>query len=411
MGAIINGSLDAATGVAVLNLKGLRVLLVSDVSAQTVHGGAERMLHHHIRALHDAGAKLSVLTRQPTDDAEILIKLDHGIDEHRLIFSGDKGRKGLMQLRKEANIWWQMHQEFDVVVAEQPFVMWALMQAGCKLPRLQICHSFAFEEYATRHGLDWSFRHRLVTSGMRALEKSVYQSAQSYLVLSDFMQQRLQGFFNIPEKRITVAAGGIDGFDLPWEEHKKIRQSIWGDQADLPSIVTLRNLVPRTGVDLLVQAAAIVHVDRPDVRWHVIGSGALFEPLKRLRDTLNMHNIIEFNGFLSEKKVQQYLWAADLFMLPTRSLEGFGLVTLEANVLGLPVIATPVGANLDVVSWHPLNRIAEQATPESLAKEVLQYLDTLPNFKTRQKLASETEGHFAWQKHDHALTAAVRSLA
>jgi hypothetical protein len=64
-----------------------------------------------------------------------------------------------------------------------------------------------------------------------------------------------------------------------------------------------------------------------------------------------------------------------------------------------------------VVSWHPLNRISEQATPESLAKEVLQYLDTLPNFKERQKLASETEEHFAWQKHDHALTAAVRSLA
>jgi glycosyltransferase involved in cell wall biosynthesis len=246
---------------------------------------------------------------------------------------------------------------------------------------------------------------------MQKLERSVYQSAQSYLVLSDFMQQRLQDFFNIPAKKITVAAGGIDGFDLPWEERKKIRQSIWGDNADFPSIVTLRNLVPRTGVDLLVQVAAIVHVDRPDVHWNVIGSGALLEPLKRLRDTLNMHNIIEFNGFLPEKKVQQHLWSADLFMLPTRSLEGFGLVTLEANVLGLPVIATPVGANPDVVSWHPLNRIAEQATPESLAKEVLQYLDTLPNFKERQKLASETEKHFAWQKHDHALTAAVQSLA
>ena len=411
MGVIINESLDATTGVAVLNLKGLRILVVSDVSAQVVHGGAERMLHHHIRALHDAGAKLSVLTRQPKGGAEILIKLEHGIDEHRLTFNGDKGRKGLMQLRKEANMWWQMHQEFDLIVAEQPFVMWALMQAGCKLPRLQICHSFAFEEYATRHGLDWNIRHRVVTASMRKLEKNVYQSAQSYLVLSDFMQQRLQDFFNIPAKKITIAAGGIDGFDLPWEERTKIRQSIWGDDADLPTIVTLRNLVPRTGVDLLVQAAAIVHVDRPDVRWSVIGSGALLEPLERLRDQLNMHDIIEFMGFLPEKKVQQHLWSADLFMLPTRSLEGFGLVTLEANVLGLPVIATPVGANPDVVSWHPANRIAENATPEALAKSVLDYLDSLPNFKARQKLASETEEHFAWQKHDHALTAAVQSLA
>lgn len=411
MGIITYESLDGTTGVAVLRLKDLRVLVVSDVSAQTVHGGAERMLHHHVRALHDAGAKVSVLTRQPTDDADILIKLDHGINEHRLPFSGDKGRKGLLQLRKEANVWWQMHQEFDVVVAEQPFVMWALIQAGCKLPRLQVCHSFAFEEYTTRHGLDWSIKHRLIVAGMRKLESSIYQSAQSHLVLSGFMRQRLQDFFNIPAKRISVAPGGVDGFELPWDERAKIRQSIWGEDAALPTILTLRNLVPRTGVDLLVQAAAIVHVDRPDVRWTVLGDGALLEPLKQLRDALNMHNIIEFSGFLSEKKVQQHLWSADLFMLPTRSLEGFGLVTLEANVLGLPVIATPVGANPDVVSWHPLNRVAEHATPESLAETVLQYLDTLPDFNERQKLASETEECFSWRKHDHALTAAVRALA
>jgi len=396
---------------AVLKLKNLRVLIVSDVSAQTIHGGAERMLHHHIRALHAAGAKVSILTRQPEADAAILVKLDHGIDEHRLRFHGDKGRKGLLQLRTEANIWWQMHREFDVIIAEQPFVMWALMQAGCKLPRLQICHSFAFEEYATRHGLDWNIRHRLVTYGMQKLEKSVYQSAQSYLVLSDFMSLRLQSFFNIPDKQITIAAGGIDGFDLPWEEHAKIRQSIWGEDANLPTIVTLRNLVPRTGVDLLIQTAAIVHIDRPDVRWNVMGSGTLLEPLKRLRDTLNMHDIIAFSGFLAEKKVHQQLWSADLFMLPTRSLEGFGLVTLEANALGLPVIATPVGANSEVVPWHPLNRIAEHATPEALAKVVLHYLDALPNFEERQKLATETEEHFAWQKHDCALTTAVQSLA
>jgi len=396
--------------VAVLKLKDLRVLVVSDVSAHTIHGGAERMLHHHIRALHAAGAKVNALTRQPDPDAEILMKLEHGIDEHRLKFHGDKGRKGLLQLRKEASIWWQMHQEFDVVVAEQPFVMWALIQAGCKLPRLQICHSFAFEEYTTRHGLNWSTRHRLVASGMRKLESSIYKSAQAHLVLSNFMSQRLQSFFNIPCKQIITSAGGIDGFDLPWKELKKMRQSIWGDNAAHPTIVTLRNLVPRTGVDLLIQTAAIVHIDRPDIRWNIMGEGALLEPLKRLRDTLNLHNIIKFSGFLTEKKVHQHLWSADLFMLPTRSLEGFGLVTLEANALGLPVIATPVGANPDVVPWHPLNRVAKYATPEALAEIILQYLDTLPSFEKRQELASKTEEHFAWQKHDHALTSTVQSL-
>ncbi|MDQ7058467.1 MAG: hypothetical protein Q9N62_08520 [Ghiorsea sp.] len=42
-----------------------RILMVADVSAETVLGGAERMLHHHLRALVDAGHEVTVLTRQP----------------------------------------------------------------------------------------------------------------------------------------------------------------------------------------------------------------------------------------------------------------------------------------------------------------------------------------------------------
>jgi len=394
-----------------LKLKDLRVLVVADVSAAIIHGGAERMLHHHIRALIDAGAKPSILTRQPEKDSETFVKLDSGAIEHRLHFNGDKGWKGLLQLRKEAKLWWQMHQDFDVVVAEQPFVMWALMQAGCKLPRLQICHSFAFEEYATRHGLDWGVKHRLIVSSMRKLEAYVYQHAQAHLVLSKFMQQRLQDYFSIPEQQITIAAGGIGPVDLPWSDRETMRQQLWAEHASSPVIITLRNLVPRTGVDLLVQAAAIVHIDRPDVRWNVVGGGSLLEPLKKLSDHLGMHEIIEFSGFLAEKEVKQRLWAADLFMLPTRSLEGFGLVTVEANALGLPVIATPVGANPDVVTWHTCNRVAENITPAALAETVLEYLNHLPNQQQRKQLANDTGKYFAWQKHDEALLNTIHHLS
>ncbi len=393
-----------------MKLKGLRVLIVADVSAEFVHGGAERMLYHHIRACCDAGAHVTVLTRQPKDGAELLFKLEHGVVEHRLPFGGDKGWRGLYQLCKEADMWWQLHQQFDVVLAEQPFVMWALMRAGCKLPRVQVCHSFAFEEYATRHGLDWNLKHRMVTMMMRRLEASVYTSAKSHVVLSQFMQQRLHDFFNIAQARIHIAAGGIDTFPLSWNQRSHTRKTIWGEQSDAPLIVTLRNLVPRTGVDLLIQAAAIVHVDRPDVRWLVMGSGSLLEPLKRLTHTLGMDDVVEMAGFVSEKEVHQRLWTADLFMLPTRSLEGFGLVTLEANAHGLPVVATPVGANPDVVGWHALNKVADDATPEALAKAVLQSLNNFPQEVEREGLAKETVAHFAWSKHDTAVVDALKRL-
>jgi len=397
--------------VAVLNTDKLRVLVVADVSAAFLHGGAERMLHHHIRALVAAGMQVTVLTRQSEKDDELVHKLSNGVVEHRLRFNGDKGWKGLLQLRKEAAGWWYTHKTFDVILAEQPFVMWAMLQAGCDLPRVQVCHSFAFEEYATRHGLDWNLKHRVVSGAMQRLEAQVYQSAASCMVLSAFMQQRLLEFFELSHDRILIAPGGIERFDLKWEKRAQLREDVWGDKANGPVLVTLRNLVPRTGVDLLIQAAAIVHVDRPDVRWQVMGTGDLLEGLRVLRDALGMHDVVRFAGFLVEKKVQERLWTADAFVLPTRSLEGFGLVTLEANAHGLPVIATPVGANVDVVGWHALNRVADDVSPEALAKSVLAYLETMPSLQQRETLAEEAPKHFAWEMHDKILVDAIQSVS
>lgn len=387
----------------------LRVLLVADVSAETVHGGAERMLFHHVRALRQEGVQFTILTRQPESGAPCVVTLDSGVLEYRLPFNGDRGWRGLRQLQKEAAKWWHEHrQEFDVVVSEQPFVMWALLIAGCRLPRLHVCHSFAYEEYVTRHGLEWDVKHRLITWGMRQLEQRVYGSAKRLLVLSQHMQQKLTDAFGIDESRIAIAPGGMEnpeGYDL--SKREQLREQLgWHG----PVIVTLRNLVPRTGVDLMVQAAAILKVDRPELRWCVMGSGTLLEPLKDLSHWLQCEDIIEFTGFLPEEEVHQRLLAADVFMLPTRSLEGFGLVTVEANAFGLPVVATPVGANIEVVPSLPGNVLADEATPESLANALCALLDQQKP-ETRQGLHEAALSRYAWAHHDRAFLEALHQVA
>jgi glycosyltransferase involved in cell wall biosynthesis len=51
---------------------------------------------------------------------------------------------------------------------------------------------------------------------------------------------------------------------------------------------------------------------------------------------------VYFAGFVPDDELPLYYQAADLFVLPTRSLEGFGLITLEAFASELPVVGTPV---------------------------------------------------------------------
>lgn len=389
----------------------MRVLLVADVSAEKVLGGAERMLVHHVRALADDGHALTVLTRQPEPDAPLCIDLDNGVREHRLPFSGDKGAQGLWQLQRGADAWWSEHEdEFDVVIGEQPFVMWALLRAGCKLPRLQVVHSFAFQEYATRHGLDWGLKPRLVTAAMRRLEAGLYRSAQRLLVLSRHMQQELFACFEIPASRVVIAPGGVDLPKMPAAAtRKKMRRELGWEG---PVVVTLRNLVPRTGVDLLLQAAAILRHDMPEVRWCVIGGGALAQPLMWLAGQVGVDDIVEFTGYLPEEEVVSRMQASDAFMIPTRSLEGFGLVTIEANACGLPAVATPVGGNVEVASSSPDNRVAAAVSPEALAGSMRELLLSKESHTARAKrLRAHMANNYSWERHDADFLAAAEGLA
>jgi len=76
----------------------MNILLVSDISAEEANGGAERVLIHHVRAFRNAGFNITILTRQPDPSAPMTVKLDGGLLEHRLPFSGDKGMKGMVEL-------------------------------------------------------------------------------------------------------------------------------------------------------------------------------------------------------------------------------------------------------------------------------------------------------------------------
>jgi len=388
----------------------MRVLLVADVSAEKVLGGAERMLVHHVRALAESEHKLTVLTRQPQTDAPLLVCVADGVEEYRLPFSGDKGPRGLMQLAREAKIWWLQHgSAFDLVVAEQPFVIWALLRAGCKLPRLQVCHSFAYQEYATRHGLDWSLRHRLVTATMRRLEAGMYRSAERLLVLSEHMQREFACCFGIASERVSIAPGGVDLPAMIDATRREKNRKELGWQG--PVVITLRNLVPRTGVDLLVQAAALLRPQLPDLRWCVMGSGDLLASLQWLAEQLQVSDIIEFTGYLSEADVVKRMQAADAFMLPTRALEGFGLVTIEANACGLPVVATPVGGNIEVVSSCAKNRLAIANHPEALADALLSVFQNGDDYaQTAACLREHIHEHFSWMQHDRLFLQAVEGV-
>lgn len=120
-------------------------------------------------------------------------------------------------------------------------------------------------------------------------------------------------------------------------------------------------------------------------------------------------------GFVPEEQLSRYYQAADLVVMPTLQLEGFGLVTVEALACGTPVLGTPVGALPEVLSRVDPLLIAEGTDEGALAaaiRRVLQRFRECPgeqarlSAKGRELIAQQ----YNWTTHAAELERILRDV-
>ncbi len=103
-------------------------------------------------------------------------------------------------------------------------------------------------------------------------------------------------------------------------------------------IIFAGRLIEEKNVDILIKAVELVREEDPDVKCVIIGDGPERGKLEKLVYDLKLENNIEFKGFLENyDDVISYMKLSKVFVLPS-TREGFGIVALEANACGLPVV-------------------------------------------------------------------------
>lgn len=96
----------------------------------------------------------------------------------------------------------------------------------------------------------------------------------------------------------------------------------------------IRRLVRRMGIDRLIHAMAEVVKSHPDVRLFIGGDGPMRAEYEALIDELGLIKNVTLLGRVSDEKLVQYYQAADISVVPTLALEGFGLITVESLACG-----------------------------------------------------------------------------
>jgi phosphatidylinositol alpha-1,6-mannosyltransferase len=122
-----------------------------------------------------------------------------------------------------------------------------------------------------------------------------------------------------------------------------------------PTLLTVGRLnEPYKGHDVMLRALPLVIAAVPEARWVVVGDGPLRAELETRAASYGLRDRVRFAGQVPDAERDEWFRRADVFVMPARTPangagEGFGIVFLEANLHGLPVVAGRVGGALDAV--------------------------------------------------------------
>ena len=120
-------------------------------------------------------------------------------------------------------------------------------------------------------------------------------------------------------------------------------------------ILSVGRLVRRKGFDRTIEHLSTLLAEGIDIYYIICGKGGMESELKELAANLDVASRVIFAGYVPDEKLASYYAACDLFSMLTffdrkdKSIEGFGIVYLEAGYFGKPVIASRTGGVQDAV--------------------------------------------------------------
>ena len=209
----------------------------------------------------------------------------------------------------------------------------------------------------------------------RLIEGAVYKRGRLFIVLSEAFADLLHRDYGISRERIRVIPGGVNfgRFDID-ETRPEARQRL-GWPTDRPILLAVRRLVRRMGLEHLIDAMGDVVRRHPDVLLLIGGRGPLRDELDARIRASGLERHVRLLGFISDANLPLAYRAADMNVVSTQALEGFGLIALEALAAGTPTIVTPVGGLPEVTAPLAASLVFEGAGREAIAAGLLDALN------------------------------------
>ena len=230
---------------------------------------------------------------------------------------------------------------------------------------------------------DLALYHRL----MRPIIRFLWHQAASVVANSQGLRVLAQS--TDPHLTILVIPNGVDV--------KRFRPGGSPARNGPVRLLYVGRLTYQKGVDIFIQA---LHKLKSEIQFEVelVGDGNARRSLERMVQQFGLVDRLHFAGWLDPSEIPPRYQQADIFVLPSRD-EGMANVILEAMASGLPVIATNIAGNTDLVRHGANGLLVPPDSPEKLADAISELINKVELRQRMGSLGSDlVEGGYSWSR-------------
>jgi len=352
-------------------------------------GGVEHYTYNISKNLLDMGHEITVITSANKSAEE-----DHGIMiiriKSRVSISNTPIDLTLVSsisniLRKET---------FDVVNAHTPVPFYADMAAiaskRMKVPFVLTYHNDVIKE-------SWPLR-TLSSIYNRTLLQLTLRSSDRIITPSPYVHNESEMINKFLERTVWIPPGVDTEVYKPGKGDWKSKYGLPENSKIILFVGAMNRGHTHKGVDVLLKAFSMIKDE--DTYLVLAGTGDMIPDYKRISESLGIINRTLFTGFIDEETLIDLYRASDMLVLPTLNIaEGFGMVLIEANACGKPVIGSRVGGIKYVIKDGETGLLVPPGDPEALADAIRRLIEDPEKAEVMgQNGRKMVEKNYTWER-------------
>ena len=251
----------------------------------------------------------------------------------------------------------------DVVFVHSTIWAGAALTDVCRQYKIPIVISEHLKEFLYP-GLFSQFQQTLI--------ETTYQSCSSIISTSTALRNSIVRSFPQAESKISIIPNPVD------EDIFVLKPS--PRETENTSILCISLFRSEKRIDLVIQSFYELLQSGEKATLTIVGDGPLKSKLTNQIQELDISNSVKLKGYLSQKYIIQELHNNDFLVLAS-DMETFGVVLIEAQACGLPVVATDCGGPSDIVS-SDTGILVKPGSSQELTKGLIKMMNSINSYKS-----------------------------